>query len=92
MRRQQAGIGQVLMVVTLVVVLAITGLIGYKLYSADPADQASGSTMTGNTDTTAPAIESSADLDKATTILNDVDDDATDQSDSAKLDAELDSF
>jgi hypothetical protein len=94
MYSSQSGIGHVVLVVVIVAVFAATGAIGYHLYANKDAvssdDQAQASDTTDVQ--AAPAITSTDDLDKATTVLDQVDPDSSDQSDITALTAQLDSF
>jgi hypothetical protein len=99
--RLQSGVGHVALVLVVLVFGAI-GAIGYTLYAhpGDPetdntksvAGSGQGTEQATLNVPTAPAISTASDLDKAEAVLSEVDPGANGQSDSAQLDAELNSL
>jgi hypothetical protein len=91
-QNSQAGIGHILVVALIVVVFSTIGFIGYKLY-ANPASKNATVPATSTTSAlTAPTIKSSADLDTASGVLDQVDLNAANQSDISNLDSQLNAF
>lgn len=92
---QQAGLGHIVVIALLVLVLAIIGFIGYKLYmhpsdgqsAIEPAS--SSPTASELTASDAPTVQSTSDLDKASGILDQVDTTSQSSNDSKQLDSQL---
>lgn len=90
--RSQSGIAQVLTLLGLLAILAVILFIGYRIYENRPVDELTSDTATDTSQTTVPEVTSAGDLDKASTTLDQIDTDSTDQTDASTLDAELDKF
>ncbi len=99
---RQSGFGHVVTMIIVVLVFSAIGLIGYKLY-ANPlnskgSEQSIGKRADPRTTTAelnvpaAPEIKSASDLDKAQSVLDQVDPGSSSQSDSSQLDSQLNSF
>lgn len=95
---RQAGFGHLGPIIALVLVLAIVGIIGYKLYGSTnkSSDTAQATTPTATTtpaadltDKDAPAVNSSSDLDKASAVLDQVGADSQSSADTSQLNAQL---
>ncbi len=95
LRKSQTGFS-VFELVIIIVVVAIVGLASYVVYNRQhnktvttgPAT----STSTASTVPSAPTINSTSDLDKATATLDQVDPSTSNSSDSSQLDSQLAAF
>ena len=92
-KHSQAGFGHVVTVALIVLVFAAIGYIGFKLY-AHPLDNKGKSDAVRTTTTTlenpaAPEIKTASDLDKASTVLDQVDPGTASKNDEASLDTQL---
>ena len=96
-RQSQTGFSAVELLIVIVVV-AVLALVGYSVYqwqNNKPATtantQSDSETMAGNVPS-APAINTSSDLDEASTTLDQMDISASNSSDSSQLDSQLAAF
>ncbi len=84
--------------VLIVVILAIVGLVGWKVYSTKSStDEINSNTAAvvqqqGSGAATVPVINNTSDLDKAEQALNQYDSSSKDSSDSSQLDQQLSTF
>lgn len=90
--RSQPGFTAVEIAVVVAVVVII-GFLGYAFYNNYQQKQADAGESSQTTNTTeAPAITTADDLDKADTVLNDSDLEATSKNDLSEIDNDLNEF
>jgi hypothetical protein len=92
----QSGIGHVVVLLVVVGAFAAIGYIGYTLY-AKPLDsssknKAADSSAITPSAATAPEIQATSDLDKASATLDAVDPSSSNQVDESALDTQLNAF
>lgn len=95
LRAAQAGLGHVVVLALVVLVFAVIGFIGYKLYAKPKATTHQPAITTTNPaagDLTAPEITSASDLDTAASTLDQVNPSGDAQSDESALDTQLNAF
>ena len=84
--------------ILIVVILALIGFVGYKVYSTrSSTDKITSETTTGSQQSAGPSlvpgvINSVSDLDKAQQALDNSDTSSQDNSDTAQLDSQLSNF
>lgn len=90
-RNTQSGFS-VVEIVIIVTVIAVLGFVGYSVYNRQQTKTADTTSQTAGDVKSAPEINSTSDLDKASTTLDQTDPSGSNNTDAGELDSQLSAF